>query len=487
MFKARKTKTPDNAVRNTNTDLSRFYQMGAVAVYIMVALPFCANFTMPYFSQWYLKLFMIVLFVGCALAGYGLQMLGARLFHLQRKEMVFTYEDTTRRYRPEQAIVVHLGAVPIFFLSLRLGWTLLFYFGRSYDEYSIVPYTLALFCLVMTELGGYLWFIPYNTLISMRRIGTIGILLFINFLVTGGYQNALFGNLNLLALCLTISLFVLLLNQAFITRPYGGKIARGINDESKIYSARIVGIALGCVGAGSVLMMSFIAAAVSLFYDIMKFCLAGMASANLADEAEIKEIYEYDMAGEVLNLPRGQADYWTTVFVILAVLSIAVIIILFTPSLREKLRALWAYIKEIFYFLFQPHSEWRKVRTRREYLNFVDVVEQTNTVSKTAIRPADNIKTYTDFRRQLDALPSNDDKIRYAYAVAAVQLRHQRCGVGLSDTPREIARKVTAHGLVDDMERLTADFERIQYENVPLEHSGEVTLERLCALVRGYL
>lgn len=486
MLNIKKNRTPDHTVKNTNTDYSRLYQTGAVATYILVALPFCARFTMPYFSQWYLKLLLLALFVGCALAGYGLQMLGARLFRMERKEQVFTYEDTTKRYRPEQAILVHLGAVPIFFLTLRLGWILLYYFGH-YDAYSIVPYTAALVCFVMTELGGYLWFIPYNSLISMRRIGTVGVILFINCIITFSNPTSLFGILNLSALCLTIALFVLLLNQSFITRPYGGKIARGINDEAKVYSARIVGIALGCVAATSILTMSFVTAMVKLFYAIVKFCTAGMAVVNNADDREIKEIYMQDLAGEALKLPRGQADYWAAVFVILAVLSILVIVVLFTPGLRDKVREIWAYIKEIFYFLFKPHSEWRKIRTRREYLNFVDVVEQTNTASKNAVRPADNIKTYTDFKRQLDALPTNDDKIRYAYAVAAAQLRHQRCGVGLSDTPREIARKVMAHGLVDDIDRLTADFERIQYENIPLEHSGQVTLERLCTLIRGYL
>ena len=84
-------------------------------------------------------------------------------------------------------------------------------------------------------------------------------------------------------------------------------------------------------------------------------------------------------------------------------------------------------------------------------------------------------------------MDNNDDKIRYAYAVAAAQLRHQRCGVGLSDTPREIARKVANRGLIDDIDRLTSDFERIQYENAPLDHSGTVTLDRLCALIRTYL
>ena len=33
--------------------------MGAVTVYILVALPFCANFTMPYFGEWYLKLLLL--------------------------------------------------------------------------------------------------------------------------------------------------------------------------------------------------------------------------------------------------------------------------------------------------------------------------------------------------------------------------------------------------------------------------------------------
>ena len=486
MFKIKKSKPADNAVRNTNTDLSRLYQTGAVTVYILVALPFCAKFTMPYFAEWYLKLLLLVLYVGCALAGYGLQLLGARLLHLNRKEQVFTYEDTTRRYRPEQAILVHVGAVPIFFLTMRLGWLLLFHFGH-YDVYSIVPYSVALFAFGMTELGGYLWFIPYSTLISMRRIGTVGVILFINCIMTFSGPTSLFGVLNLTALCLTIALFVLLLNQNFITRSYGGKIARGINDEAKVYSARVVGIALGCVAAASVLVTSLIAAIVKLFYGIVKFCMAGLASVNGVDDREIKEIYQQDLAGEALKLPRGQADYWVVVFALLSALCVFILCILFIPGLRDKMREVWAYLKEVFWFFFRPRSEWHRGHARREYLNFVDVIEQTQSASKQAIRHADTIKTYTDFKRQLDALPGSDDKIRYAYAVAAAQLRHQRCGVGLSDTPREIARKVRERGLVEDIDRLTADFERLQYENAPLDHSGEVTLERLCTLIRAYL
>ena len=476
------------AVKNTNTDYSKLYQIGAVACYFLVALPFCALFTMPFFSQWYIRVFLILFFIGCGLAGYGLQILGARLFHLERKQQVFTYEDTTRRYRFEYAMLVHIGTVILFFLTMRMAWELLFAFGSYYDEFSIVPYTIALFGAVMVELGGYLWFIPYNTLISMRRIGTIGVLLFINFLISFSQNlRSMFDVLNLTSLCLTIALFVLLLNQAFITRPYGGKIARGINDEAKLYSVRIVALALTGVAIGSLVTMSLITSVVKLFYGILKFFAAGDAAQNYADEREVQEILNRDIAGEVLKLPKGQADYWVVVLAILALLSVVVILILFVPGWKEKILEFWAYLKEVFYFLFRPRSEWKKSRARQEYLNFVDTVEQTNVPQSGVRRPAEQIKTYTDFKRQLDAITDNDGKIRYAYAVAAAQLRHQRCGVGLSDTPREIARKVAAHGLVDDIDRLTADFERIQYENAPLEHSGTVTLDRLCALIRTYL
>ena len=81
MFKKTKSPNAEQVVRNSNTDYSRFYQTGAVAVYILAALPFCTKFTMPYFGQWYLQAMLLLLFVGCALAGYGLQMLGARIFH----------------------------------------------------------------------------------------------------------------------------------------------------------------------------------------------------------------------------------------------------------------------------------------------------------------------------------------------------------------------------------------------------------------------
>ena len=487
--KSSQTAPEASAVKNTNTDYTTLYRIGAVACYFLVALPFCEMFTLPFFAQWYMQVFLLLLFVLCGLAGYGLQMLGARVFHLERQERVFTYEDTTRRYRFEQAMTVHIGTLIIFFLSMRLGWELLFLFGSYYDAFSVVPYTVAVFCAVMTELGGYLWFIPYNTLISMRRIGTFGVLLLINFLISFS-QNLrlpLFTFLNLGALLLTITLFVLLLNQAFITRPYGGKIARGINDEAKRYSARIVGLAVACISGATVITMACISAVVSLWYAIVKFVLARSLAQSSADDEAVRELLEQDLAGEVLKLPRGQADYWVAVFVILIAVSLIIIYILASPGIREKLRELWAYLREVFYFLFQPHSAWRRQRTRQEYLNFVDTVEQTNIAAGRQVRPADNIKTYTDFMRQLDALSTNDDKIRYAYAVAAAQLRHQRCGVGISDTPREIARKVREHGLVDDIDRLTADFERIQYENGPLEHSGSVTLERLCTLIRTYL
>ena len=481
---------PERNSLESNTDYSGLYQAGAVACYLLLVLPFCALLTLSYYPSTPIQLLLIAVYLAFGVAGYLLQMLGAHIFRLERKPQVFSYEDTTRRYRFSQAIVVHLGAVLAVLLMLRVSRTLRFHLGIWDDGYSLVPPMTALSAFVMTELGGYLWFFPYSTLISMRRIGTFGFPLLINSLCSFFYgQGSVFSFFNVAVLLLLFALFMLLLNQAFITRPYGGKIARGINDAAKGYSARIVGGAAALIVAASVVSMAFIITVVSIWYAIVKAITARWVAQTTYDERAVQEVLQQDLAGEALRLPRGQADYWVVVFVVLTVIAIVFLVILWTPTLRERVKELIAMLREFLAFLFLSPSQRRLLRqkTTREYLNFVDEVETTRAASQGSVLHADAFRTYAEFRRQLDVCSTMDEKIRFAYAVAAVQLRHQRCGVGKSDTPREIARKVKNHNLVEDIDRLTADFECLQYENGVLQHSGQVTLDRLCALIHAYI
>lgn len=478
--------------KNTNTDFSPYYQAGAVACYLLVALPFCGMITIPSIDVPLVQAALMLWFLAAGVLGYAIQRFGAKILHIERKPMVFSYEDRTKRYRLHEALFCHVAAVLIAMLASRAAWAILYRYAAYYGEYSVYPYAIALCTFFMVEFGGYLWFIPYNTLISMPRLGAVGFTLLCTFLLEKllGFRTtyAVLTATNYLSLIPVISLFVLILNQAFITRPYGGKIARGINDAAKTYSARIVALALSCVALGTVVTMSVLVAVVKGWYAVLKFLLAQLVSRKTGgDEDEIKAVLEQDMAGELLELRQGQADYWVVVFVILTVIVIAFLLVLWIPSLREKAKELLLWLKEVFLFLFRSPSELRQKKQRRESLNFVDTEEKTrHPVSRIQLR-TDDLRSYAEFERRLDTLENIGDKIRYAYAVTAVLLQDQRCDVKKSDTPREIAGKVKKRELIPDIDPLTGTFEHLHYENAPPPPDSEQTLARLCVIVQNYL
>ncbi len=481
--------------RAQNTDLTKLYKLGATLCYLLAALPFAAMFILPIFGQdaYGVQICILALLLACGFAGYGFQMLGGKLLRIQRKPEVYSYEDKVRRYRIDQALVCHIGAAALFMIVEGIGWGLLYRYAAYYGEYSVYPYLIAIGAFCMAEFGGYLWFIPYNTLISTRNVAMMAFVMFGAFVLRKmlGFSDSdgfpVITAAQYLTLIPILILFVLLLNQAFITRPYGGKIARGINDAAKIYSARIVGIALGFVAMMSMVAMAVVVALTKLGYAIFKFFLAQLASMKSGgDIDEIRAILEADMAGALLDLPRRQSDNWMLIFIILAIVSITFLVVLFTPSLREKLIELWKYLREMWYHIWHTPFEKRAKQTR-ETLNFVDTEEKTRIHVRGNTVHTDNLRSYADFAKRLETLPTLEERIRYAYAVCAVRLRHQNLGVRPSDTPREIVRKVRANDTISDFDILTADFERLHYENAGLTENGAQTLQRLCVILQNLL
>ncbi len=492
MTKKHPNAASDAMARARNTDFSRLYKCGATLSYLLSALPFIAMFVLPTFGTAYgIQLFLLLYLVLCGVAGYGLQMLGGRLMHIERKPEVYSYEDKTRRYRVEQALFCHIGAVALLLLSTQLGRIMTYHFAGYYDQYSLYPILIAMFAFFMTEFGGYLWFIPYNTLISTRNVAMMAFVLFgahLLYRMYGfgvGYPVVDFARY--LSLIVILILFVLLLNQAFITRPYGGKIARGINDAAKIYSARIVGLALAIVAGMSVVAMAVLVALTRLGFAIGKFFLAQLVSSQTGGDMDrIEEVLATDYAGDLLDLPRQQMDNWVVLFIVLSAIIITFLIVLFTPALREKFKELIAYLKEAFRLLFRtPHE--RRTKQTRETLNFVDIEEKTRVNLRGNIVRTDDIRNYADFAKRLEQFSTTEEKIKYAYAVCAIRLRHQNLGVRASDTPRELSRKVKERDLITDIDALTATFERLQYENAALGAGDENTLSRLCVILQNLL
>lgn len=452
-----------------NTNYEPVYKCGATLCYLFVALPFCAVVTLPTVSMPSLQILALLYLILIGCAGYGLQILGAKVLHVQRKPSVYSYEDTTRRYRLREALICHLFVIPVFILTGMLAMQVLRLYTNSFSAgSSSFPTLLALCAAFMLEFGAYLWFIPYNTLISTRRIGTVSIALLIQWIIlaviVGKWnQMPVLNSAYILSLVIVITLYLFLLNQAFITRPFGGKIARGINDAAKGYSIRIVGMTLGCAAMCAVFAMSCLVVIVKAFYAYVRFFFAMFIKNTSGDEEKMEQVLsQTHLAEDYMRMQPKQAEYWVAVFAILAVLAVVLLVALSVPVVREKVLALWKTILEFFQFLLHPDKTVKPSQTT-EFLNFTDTEEKTRRLRQKNHLYAENVKSYADFQRKLDTLPSKNEKICFAYAVAAALLWHYNCGIRASDTPRELTVKVKKRDMIEDMDQLTAIYETLRY------------------------
>ncbi len=483
-----------------NTDLSKLYQCGACICYVLLALPFVSMPIIPLLrgAPWAMQLLPLLGLTACTALGYGIQTLNGRFWNIQRSPVELSYEDIRRRYRPMQAIPCHIISLMIGLFSIRFGLHLLDLYAASYDAYSLYPLQLAMSAVFMTEFGGYLWFFPYQSLISMRRVGGMLLCLLINFVLTNlynrGYQQmyGIYHGLNLLAEIAVIALVLILLNQTFLSRIYKGNVARGINDAAKKYSLRVVMIALSCI----VLLPWIVYYVLFGIGKLIMYLLESAVVQSTTAEADRPAVQE-ELRGELvdfLKMRDGESGQGSLLFLLLGVLSLALLLVLIVPDLREKVRNLWRCIKAFLVdLLHTPMSVRRKRRQQvveqQMLLSFTDTVESTRRRKKDTFSSIDHTETYRDFERRLKALTDPNEKIQYAYAVVAGQMQHQACHVVKSDTPREISEKVRKYDLIEDIAALTTIFEQLRYADSPAlpQTEQDQTLERLCLLVKTYL
>ena len=485
----------ENADAARVTDYTRLYKCGAVVCYagLFVQIP---NFLTVLMSEYSVgRLVFFLFYLSGIPVGYAVQALAGRLFSISRTSLgEYTYEDTRRYYRFFEAFLCHIAAVlALIAVNAFLGkhWELY----RSYEDYhSVIPLFVGLGTAFMVEMGGYLWFFPYNALISMRRIGPLGVLVLIDFLVSvmnagSGIPHAGFDILNLSMLYLSVALFMLILNQSFITRSFGASQLFGVNDNAKRYSVRVVGVFLVIVFGAPFLLVLALKLAFSLLKMLGRASIAVMIGRQ-PQAAKTEQVIVDSAEGTLERLPQHTVPGgWLILFIVLGLALVGLIVFLYIPTFREKFRTFLELLRRLWRFLCTSHSDWRRRRRfRGENINYVDTEERTRKRSAAFFGKQESAPTYRDFEKKLDALPSLSEKVCYAYAVAAHLLEHQNCQITRSDTPREIAGKVRKRSLVPGIESMTDVFEQLHYrEASPDEQNAPRTLEELKAVVKLYL
>ena len=447
-----------------NHDFSSLYKGFAVICYLFLTVHFACIMTLGLHSTADIHPLVFCYYLACALIGYGIQWLTGIIFRIVRPKAENNYEDIKRRYKPLQAIPCHIFAIIWFGIANDIGMAIYREYAIYFVRDSIYPMIFAIGGFILMEYGAYLWFFPYNVLVSMRSIAVVGVMMLIQTVVLVYVRGLPLGFYNLSLVVtefLAILIYMVLLNQVFLTRQYDNRVSY-VNDAAKLYSTGVV------IGAASaiILMAQVVRVILIVLLKILEQILGRMFVEGETGTTPISYGGGY---GGMQKLFDGEdaSSNGLIAMLLLGLLFVTLFIIIASPAIRERLLLLWEQLLADLAEFFKLKKKYRPAALIEE--RFVDTVE--NLTRRTGKR--DGLPSLAAFERQLSRIAEPEEKYAYAYSVYAkyMELSHGR--VLVSDTPRERSDKVRSDDRYPDAGQYAEVFEEVRYAD------GNVTGEDL--------
>ena len=447
-----------------NHDFSSLYKGFAVICYLFLTVHFACIMVLGLHTASPIHPWIFCYYFGCAMAGYGIQHLTGLIFRIARPKAENNYEDIKRRYKPVQAIPCHILAVIWFGIANDLGFEILREHAIIFSHNSIYPLIFAIGGFILMEYGAYLWFFPYNVLVSMRSIAIVGVMMLIQTVVLV-YVRGLPQGFYYLSLVetefLAILIYMVLLNQVFLPRQYDNRVSY-VNDAAKLYSTGVV------IGAASaiILMAQVVRVILIVLLKILEQILGRMFVEGETGTTPISYGGGY---GGMQKLFDGEdaSSNGLIAMLLLGLLFVTLFIIIASPAIRERLLLLWEQLLADLAEFFKLKKKYRPAGSIEE--RFVDTVE--NLTRRTGKR--DGLPSLAAFERQLSRIAEPEEKYAYAYSVYAKYMEQSHGRVLVSDTPRERSEKVRSVVRYPDAGQYAAVFEEVRYAD------GNVTGEDL--------
>jgi hypothetical protein len=153
--------------------------------------------------------------------------------------------------------------------------------------------------------------------------------------------------------------------------------------------------------------------------------------------------------------------------------------------LREFFAGIGAWIKSIIEFWLVAKTFW--ISEEIEILNYVD--EETK-LQDASVRDyhamAEKSRSYDAFLARLNALPTMEEKLGFAYAMMLRACRQAGIPLKTSDTPREAYEKLVQYD-INDAQELTDAFELVKYAERELGERTPAAIRSICAVVKKYM
>lgn len=416
----------------------------------------------------------------------------------------FKRELESRAYESEYKYFKKNRAFPVWIIAFVLSFLINFLTDRflyerskiptySYDPDSILPFTVSAVFFIIVVLGSFVWFFPYNRIMTGSGLITGLTLCGVSFVLFGTIKapGSFYIGICFIgyALCALISA-----NQYALGRTYRGTVISFLTHQTRRYNLIL---SLGLI----VLFIAILFVAYLIVNGVrvcIMFVLAALFRATADNEAGYTEEEEQDIFESISTFIYGtkkasdSPDYW--MFIIFVVFSIVLISLFFTRR-RPEVRRFFAWLKAKIVALFEFF--WLPVKHNFEgedyyFSNYVDeeIKLQKHEISSNRGDRANEKLTWLEFNIVLRSKRTGEEKYRYAYSVFVDRLRRMPLFVKKSDTPRKICERLSVSEKVAskrEIEAITEAFEQIEYAGNTATPETEKALEALCEKIRENL
>ncbi len=410
-------------------------------------------------------------------------------------------ELESRAYEPEYKYFKKNRAFPVWVITLILSFlvnhlTDLYLYERSkmptysYDPDSLLPLAAAAVFFIVVALGSFVWFYPYNRIMTGSGLYTGLTVLGIIFVL---YSYVRAPGAVAVGVCFVGYAFCALIaaNQYALGRTYRGTIVSFMTPQTRKYNL-LLSFALVAVFL-AILFISYLI--INGLRVCFLFILATLIRASNSNDVGYTEEEEQNIFDNVSTFIFGtkeashSADYWYFIlFVIFSVVFLAFILTRRRPEIRRFIVWLKAKIVALFEFFWLPIKDFSD-RGEDYFTNYVDeeIKLQKKELQAKRKSEANSRMTWHDFNSLLRSKHSEEDKYRFAYSTFVDQLLKMPTFVRKSDTPRKIRERLSASGKVTskhEIEIITEAFEQIEFADKPATPETEKALNALCDKIK---
>ena len=481
-------KTKQNTSRPS---MPNFTILGFLGIYFLAC-----SFIVPLFSRNYpFALAASVTVFLCMGLGYFMQAAVSAVLGYQRQLETRAYEPESKYYKTNRAFPVWIIA-----LILSFGASALtdFYLRErakqptvSYDPDSALPFLVALFFFIAVVLGSFVWFFPYNRLMTGSGLTRGLILLFIFFYFHTAVARSETAALTAVFLVGYAFCALFSANQFSLGRTYRGTVVSFMTPQTRKYNL-LLSLGLIVVFLGLLFVAYLIVNGVRICVLAVLAALFRAANNNGVGYTEEEEKNIYDNISTVLFGREDvvhSANYWLfIVFVIFFVVMCVAFLTRRRPEFKRIIARLKAWIVSLFEFIWLPIRDFSD-QGEEFFTNYIDeeIKIQKDEIRAKRREGTASRMTWNDFNSILRSKHSEEEKYRFAYSTFVSQLLKMPFFVKKSDTPRKIRERLSASGKIaskHEIEMITEAFEQIEYADKPATPETEKALEALCDKIR---